>query len=194
MPATPTWNWAAMLEHWVPGDPYQPEPGAEEYYRVKHAIARYTEAQSICEIGVRAGYSAAAFLSAGYARQYIGFDLDMGTDGGVRGYMVHARATLLRAFPQVTGVIARANSQCFTPAELGCHDLVHVDGDHSYFGAYLDVDNALKSGSQFILVDDVDMMPDVSSATMNALAANGSPQAWYVSDGGYRGNVLIQTR
>jgi predicted O-methyltransferase YrrM len=191
LPLIPTWNWETITAHWVPDDPYQPEPGTEEYYRVKHALADYTRATSICEIGVRAGYSAVAFLTAGHATRYVGIDMDMGTDGGVAGYIEYARATIPQYAKEMT--ILRESSQTMRVLPLGSYDLVHVDGDHSYQGAYHDTQLAIMSAAKYVLIDDVDMMPDVSRAVMDVLRTFPSAKAWYVPDGGYRGNVLIQT-
>jgi predicted O-methyltransferase YrrM len=185
-----TWNWEIITAHWVPGDPYQPEPGTEEYYRIKHAIADYTRATSICEIGVRAGYSAIAFLTAGHTSRYVGIDMDMGTDGGVAGYIEYAYQTVPQ-FAKETTILCE-NSQTLQDLPMGPYDLVHVDGDHSYQGAYHDTQLAILSGSKYVLIDDVDMMPDVSRAVMDVLRTIPKAKAWYVPDGGYRGNILIQ--
>ena len=56
-----------------------------EYYRLKWAIARALQPRSILEIGVRYGYSAAAFLNACPRGHYLGIDLDSNTYGGVQG-------------------------------------------------------------------------------------------------------------
>ena len=70
-----------LLERWWVGDPFRPTEEALQYYEVKHAIAKRLQPKSICEIGVRAGYSAYAFLSAAPAAEFLG--IDWGTAGSV---------------------------------------------------------------------------------------------------------------
>jgi len=61
------------------------------YYKTKWAIARVLQPASILEIGVRYGYSAAAFLNACPGATYLGIDLDSDTFGGVKGAIQWAR-------------------------------------------------------------------------------------------------------
>ncbi len=66
-----------------------------EIYRIKYQVARAVAPASILEIGVRAGYSAAAFLAACPRARYVGLDKDDGSHGGVAGYLGGTRALLL---------------------------------------------------------------------------------------------------
>lgn len=49
----------------------------------------------------------------------------------------------------------RANSRLW-PVPANLFDVIMVDGDHSYEGCTLDLDNALKFAKKFVLVHDVD--------------------------------------
>src|SRR5205085_11072909 len=68
-----------LFEDWVP------------YYRLKFAIAKVLQPQSILEIGVRYGYSAITFLKACPAGSYFGIDLDVEAFGGCPGALDWAR-------------------------------------------------------------------------------------------------------
>lgn len=190
LPATPDWDWSKVHRHWVDGDPYQPDPLTPEYYRIKYAVALWTQAKSICEIGVRAGYSAAAFFQAKPVR-YVGLDSDEGHHGGVQGYIREGRKTLAH-YAGIETKLMLGNTQQMTALPDGPYDLVHIDGDHTYAGARHDIRLALESGSTWILVDDVDFLADVDHAVRDAITAHEITEAYYVPDQGYRGNVLLR--
>ena len=78
-----------LLERWYVADPFRPTEEALRYYEMKHAIVKRLRPESICEIGVRAGYSLYAFLSAAPAAEYLGIDSYPGTDEDVV-FEVHA--------------------------------------------------------------------------------------------------------
>lgn len=188
---TPEWNWNNVVRHWVPGDPYQLEHLTEEYYRMKYAVANFVKPQSICEIGVRAGYSAAAFLQAGHTTRYVGIDYDQGTHGGVVGYASHAK-TMLAHYDVTNHVYQGLDSQTLTELPDGMYDLLHIDGDHSYRGAYHDIKLGMKS-AKWILIDDTDFMPKtVGFAAFDAIRDYDVSECYYVYDRGYRGNILIK--
>lgn len=189
---TPDWDWNKVFRHWVPGDPYQPELLTPEYYRVKYAVAQFVEPKSICEIGVRAGYSAAAFLlGAPEATVFVGIDPDEGHHGGVVGFYQHARTTLSH-YPHVKATFYNDNSQYLTRLPDGPFDFVHVDGDHTYQGCRHDLEMVLDSGAKWILIDDIDFLVDVKNATLDVINERGIKEAMYVPDQGYRGNILIK--
>lgn len=189
LPATPRWNWELVRRHWVAGDPYQIEPDTPEYYRVKYAVAELVQPKSILEIGVRAGYSAAAFLQAGHTTHYTGFDLNEGTWGGVKDFQKHAEKAIGKYGVEAT--FLTGDSQQLTTLPGGPYDLVHVDGDHSKAGALHDVLLALDSGAKWVLVDDYDYIPPVAFGA-NAAIRGRNVRAYQVWDGGYRGNLLIE--
>ena len=183
-------DWPALRAAWVADDPYQPEPGVEEHFRTKYEIAARLQPTSICEIGVRAGYSALAFLQAVPRAAYLGIDLDEGTWGGISGYLRHA-VERLRPY---RAEFMLADSQRLA-ALVPQWEFWHIDGDHSAGGALHDLVLADASGARWMLLDDYDFIPHVRIA--------GDQFAWehrdrwtaeYVSDGGYRGNLLLSRK
>src|SRR5882672_10533424 len=68
-----------LLSHWWVADPFRPTEDALRYYEIKHRIAERLQPVSICEIGVRAGYSAFAFLAGSSQAKFLG--VDQGTAG-----------------------------------------------------------------------------------------------------------------
>ena len=82
-----------------PDDPWAcAEPAdVERIYGEKYRIANLLRPESVLEIGVRAGYTAAMFLLAG-ARRYIGLDAT-DTWGGTPGAVDFARQMLPTHFP-----------------------------------------------------------------------------------------------
>lgn len=188
---TPNWDWNKVLRHWVPDDPYQPDWGAKEYYRMKYAVANFIKPKSICEIGVRAGYSAAAFLQAGHTKCYVGIDFNAGTDGGIVGYTEYAKK-LLEQYDVKYHIHNNMNSQLLTNLPDGPCDLLHVDGDHSRLGAYHDIVLGLRSAATWILVDDTDFILTVSQGTFDVIRDFQIEEAYYVYDDKYRGNILIK--
>lgn len=116
-------------------------------YKARFDLAADLMPKSICEIGVRAGYSAHAFLSGAPGASYQGYDIDGDTHGGVKGAVDHARQLL----PQAQIDIADSQAMQSFPREF---DLVHVDGDHTYSGCKHDLELALTANPRAIVVDD----------------------------------------
>jgi predicted O-methyltransferase YrrM len=187
---TTQFNWQEILNHWVPGDPYQPEPQTENYYRTKFAVAEFLKPKTLCEIGVRAGYSLAAFLQAGTIEKYIGIDYNQGTEGGVVNYVYYAKQMLTRHNIH-SNIYVGMDSQQLQYLPDGPFDLLHVDGDHTAKGAYHDIALGMKS-ARWILVDDIDFIPPVAEGTYAAIRDFNVKEAYLVPDFGYRGNILIK--
>lgn len=192
-PLTEDAMWELLLERWVPGDSYAPGAEAEHYYRVKHQMAaklhHLRPITSIVEIGVRAGYSALAFLAAVPGATYLGIDVDQGEWGGEAGYFEHAARTLAG----YQYAFLHADSQLLQ--DLPAHySLAHVDGDHSYAGALHDI-RLCAHFADTLIVDDYDFIPTVRHAA-NEFAVHEA-RGWgyqYVPDGGYRGNLVMMRR
>jgi SAM-dependent methyltransferase len=125
-----------LFEEWVP------------YYRLKWAIVRTLQPRSILEIGVRFGYSAAAFLDASPNSSYLGIDNDSDTSGGRKGAINWARR--ITSSSQAKYLIA--DSQKLDRLPGGAYDLIHIDGQQDGLGSINDLQKALKQ-ARYILVD-----------------------------------------
>lgn len=185
------WNFDLVKRHWVPHDPYTIEDGTEEYYRVKYLVAATIRPRSICEIGVKAGYSASAFLQAGTAEYYCGIDYNAGTYGGQVDYTMNYAIKTLHQYDVYVKIYNNLDSQTINMLPCGAVDLLHVDGDHSYEGCLHDIEMGIASECKWILVDDYDDVPAVKNASLAALDKFKIKEAYYVGDHGYRGNLLI---
>lgn len=186
-------DWPALQAAWVPGDPLPCEPWMEAYYRTKYDLAKRLQPESILEIGVRAGYSALAFLQALPRAQYLGLDMDEGGWGGVQGYLLEARARL----EPYNAVVMRCDTQDLPldpeiAAVVRGYEFWHIDGDHSFKGCLSDLMLAHRMGARWIVVDDYDFAAEVRRA---AQTFAGMYRAHYtteaVPDGGHRGNLLL---
>jgi len=146
----------------APGDPFVAGTAPERVrriYREKYAVAKRLQPNSLLEIGVRAGYSAAAFLSACPGLAYHGIDADLEDHGGWPGAPARALAMLRGRFGR-DGCVTVADTARLGALPPGPWDLVYVDGDHTYEGCYRDLRLALAAGPRWVLVDDVTLLPD----------------------------------
>jgi SAM-dependent methyltransferase len=118
------------------------------YYRLKWAIARVLQPRRILEIGVRFGYSAAAFLDACPDATYLGIDDDSEKSGGQKGAIQWARS-ITQGFD--AGFLI-ANSQQLEEFPGDSYDLIHIDGQQDGEGSIRDLRKALQKG-RYILFD-----------------------------------------
>lgn len=194
LPPAPGFEWARLRQAWVPDDPFQPDDAGqiERYYATKAAIAAWLRPRSVVEIGVRAGYSALAFFMGHPFEMYTGLDADLGHWGGVKGYLTHASAMIRREFGRAAcqSIVQRADTQRLTVLPAERFDLAHVDGDHGWQGATHDITLCLDAGTRYVCVDDYEFVPAVRAAAEDVVSARGL-EAVFVSDGGYRGNLII---
>jgi hypothetical protein len=174
------------------GDPWLAVEDPElvvRLYGEKHHVAALLRPRSIVEIGVRAGYSAAAFLAAVPGCSYLGIDADVGHSGGWPGALEKAEAMLLNHFGDRARLL-KLNTRELETLPCGAVDLVHVDGDHSYAGCLHDLELAAGVG-RWLLVDDIEWENSVRAAATA-----------FVSQGGYRaielptvrGDLLIEVK
>ena len=130
-------------------------------YETKHAFARMLNPDSIFEIGVRAGYSAFAFLNACPRAVYLGIDNNGNSDGGFHGAIEHAREILK---PYTASILERDSHYIGATLPWSRCDLAHIDADHTYDGCLADLRLALRLSPSVILVDDYLSIPDVRIA------------------------------
>jgi hypothetical protein len=144
------------------------------YLWVKHVIAGLANPSSIVEIGVRAGYSAYAFLLACPKATYTGFDAYInGRFGGKdlrSGFKAHAERIL--APYQAKIVVANTMDKGFALPKAG---FFHVDGDHTFNGALHDLELCLIASNpdSVILVDDYVFHPEVGMAAQEFCKRHG---------------------
>ena len=162
-----------------------------DYYEIKQDIVKSCNPQIICEIGVRAGYSACAFMDACPDAFYFGFDADMGTHGGELGFTDWARK-LLAGRP--AKIWCPFDSQKVSKLPVRA-DFYHIDGDHTTMGCYHDMHiifDDMLSGS-YILVDDYDFLAEVRQAVDMFIEDYGQGFTWdYIKS--QRGEILIKKR
>jgi|GEM_PF-3539141 len=135
-----------------------------EQYQIKHDIALELNPKSILEIGVRAGYSAFAFLSACPTARYVGLDAENNKHGGQGGPWTPWAVEILKPYD---ARIEIGDTQKMTElARFGGFELIHVDGDHTTAGCLHDLEMALEvllpGGA--ILVDDYRYIGSVRKA------------------------------
>jgi len=116
------------------------------YYRLKWAIARVLQPKRILEIGVRFGYSAAAFLDACPDATYLGIDVDSEDFGGHKGAIQWAR----RITPDSKADYLIADSQQLDEFPGGPYDLIHIDGQQDGAGSIRDLLKALPKGTHIL--------------------------------------------
>ena len=70
-------------------------------------------------------------------------------------------------------------------------DLVHIDGDHGYFGKLQDL-NLIKNNCKVVIIDDYEYILEVHSATNEFLARNSEIiKNWYIINS-LRGTFVIE--
>lgn len=157
-----------------------------DYYRMKAAIAEALQPKTILEIGVRFGYSAAAFLHGAPGARYIGIDSDSPSFGGSVGALDWARATL----PAGQTELIQADSQAMSRFPGGIYDLIHIDGQQDGDGTFLDLEKALRQ-AHVILLD------GYFWSTPNFLSANEFIRKYrraieyFLAIPGYAGDLII---
>lgn len=150
-------------------------------------------AKIIAEIGVRAGYSAHAFLSVlKDARVYIGYDLFESYTGWGRG-KENVEMLLQRDFPDVFSCFVQANTRHFKFIGLKNVDLFNIDGDHTTIGCYQDMKLAwptIRSGG-VMLVDDYDFLKDVKAGVDKFIAEMKIEILSVEHVSSYRGDMIL---
>lgn len=135
----------------------------EEYYPRYVAWSKLVKPRAILEMGVRYGYTALALLAplAEARPLFVGIDNESYVPGSLA-----VASQLLAIHAPWASVRLLKQSTCQELQEApGEFDLIHVDGDHSYEGALLDLRLALDrlAPGGVIIVDDW-LDPDVKRA------------------------------
>jgi hypothetical protein len=178
-------DWLTELERlWMPRDPIQPSEALRAWLTYRYDVAKRVGARGIVEIGVRAGYSAFAMLSARPDARFLGIDART-KDYAYMDFEGHSRQ-LLRQFPHVEIMHKDSRSIRTLPRA----ELIHIDGDHSYAGCMADLKLAVRSGIGWALVDDTTFIPRVCQAVKRFASDHGLAVEWF--EDGVRGSALLR--
>lgn len=102
-----------------------PPPTWADCYSTKFAVAHLLQPRRIFEIGVRAGYSALAFLRAVPTARYVGIDSNRDEHGGFCGAIEHARGLLAGYDAMILEMSSAQFSSSAEIGQLGNCDLIH---------------------------------------------------------------------
>ncbi|MDZ7962341.1 MAG: class I SAM-dependent methyltransferase [Aulosira sp. DedQUE10] len=158
-----------------------------DYYKLKWAIAHVLKPANILEIGVRYGYSAAAFLHGYSSAKYVGIDLDTDSYGGVKGAINWAK-NITQQF-STEYIISDTQAMSCLPGNL--YDLIHVDGQQDGDGSFHDLELAIKQ-SRYVLVDGYLWTRQNFMAVSDFLFTYSNLLDWYGVIPGYAGELLIK--
>jgi 2-polyprenyl-3-methyl-5-hydroxy-6-metoxy-1,4-benzoquinol methylase len=159
------------------------------YYNLKYLLCKSIGPKSICEIGVRYGYSAVAFLSAVPQAKYTGIDNDSDISGGSKGAVNYAREIMKGCNAE----IILADSQKMDRLPGGFYDMVHVDGQQDGDGTFHDLELALWQ-SRFIWVDGFFRTNENLLATAYFLKKYNAFIDFAVAVPGYAGEMIIRVK
>jgi hypothetical protein len=164
----------------------------EEYnalYKTRYDIAHKIQPKIICEIGVRMGYSALAFLQAAPKAFYVGYDNYQGEHGGCSREMGLVWASkILSEYDHI--INPACDTQKTTSLLLG-GDFFHVDADHSFDGCTHDMGLAVNAGAEWILVDDYYYIRSVKEAADDFVKKHNLKATTFKN---MRGQILIETK
>jgi len=164
-----------LFEEWV------------NYYKLKWAIARILQPSSILEVGVRYGYSAAAFLQGCPTAKYYGIDLDTDQFGGVKGAINWAK----KITQPFNAEYLVADTQTMSRFPGGVYDLIHVDGQQDGNGSFHDLQLAVNQ-SHYVLVDGYLWTTQNFTAINDFLFRYSDIFDFYWVIPGYAGELLIK--
>ena len=182
-----TWDFRSVAH---PQDPLTDRFGAwVEYYRLKAAIAAVLRPASILEIGVRYGYSYAAFKHGHPAAHYVGIDLDSDSFGGVRGAIDWARQ--LGAGTEDRFLVDDTQGMDRFPG--GTYDLIHVDGQQDGQGSFHDLTLAISQG-RYVLVDGYLWTRDNCLSVSDFMLRYRDVFEYALVVPGYAGELLIKVK
>ena len=158
-----------------------------DYYKLKWSITHVLQPTSILEIGVRFGYSAAAFLHGHTAAHYVGIDLDTDSSGGQKGAISWAKEITQEFSPKF--IIADTQKMERFPGDI--YDLIHVDGQQDGDSSFHDLELAIKQG-RYVLLDGYMWTRQNFIAVSDFLFKYADLLDFYGVIPGYAGELLIK--
>jgi len=164
-----------------------------DYYQMKYAVAHVLRPRAILEEGVRAGYSAIAFLNGTVDSTdlvYRGWDNNTDWHGGYVGAIDHARKILEPYDAQI--MVCDSKLQTCTPLPGG-FDMMHIDGCQDHEGTRHNLDLGLRCNIKWLVVDGMYWTEANLGACHKWLKDNIKSIEWYGVIPGMAGELIIKT-
>ena len=158
------------------------------YYENYYALSSYYQPKSILEIGVRYGYSLGSMISASKVIEKItGID----NDEYIFGALDKAKENIKKYInSNVELNFSLQNSHDIEKLEY--HDIIHIDGDHSYDGKLKDLKLTI-GACKIVIIDDYLEFGDVNKSTNDFISYNKDLiENTYVLDNHPRGTMIIE--
>lgn len=133
----------------------------------KYRLVSKLQPESICEIGVRTGYSMLMFIHAVDHNDIVGIDNASSEHGGFDGAVFHAVKHLPRDRWSLWIKDSQTIENCPFQAEFW-----HIDGNHSVRGTWHDLSIAFNNGCKWALVDDYGRITETKQGTNEYLDNN----------------------
>ena len=162
-----------LSEVWRPHDWFQLDERVEGHYYRKACVVADLRPRRVIEIGTRCGYSLACFATAAPDARYLCLDGAMDDDS--IDCLAHWKSVVERWAIDASLIVVDSHKVRSLPPA----DFAHVDGDHSYAGAFQDLN--LVAHVPTILADDCDNA-QVKAAVVQFVADRKRSVEW-INDG-----------
>jgi 2-polyprenyl-3-methyl-5-hydroxy-6-metoxy-1,4-benzoquinol methylase len=166
-----------LFEEWV------------NYYKMKYAIVKALQPNSILEIGVRYGYSAITFLKAVPDAHYLGIDNDSDTFGGAKNAIIWAR----KITHEYDADFILEDTQTLDRLPGDHWDFIHIDGQQDGDGTFHDLELAIQKAT-WILVDGYFWSNENMFSATHFMKKYRQFIEYAIIIPGYAGDLLIKVR
>lgn len=162
-------------------------------YKCFYAVSQTIAPKKIIEMGVCAGSSADAYLSAAPEAEYLGIDVfNMNTRHDDRSpwdpYDVARQLFSARGFKNYQLLKTDLRSLSSLPYQA---DFVIVDAAHDFDSAYADLKLAMTASPRFVFVDDADDVNEAKPAIEKFLSQDMNGRVDYTVHIAYMGGGLV---
>jgi predicted O-methyltransferase YrrM len=158
------------------------------YYENYYALSSYYQPKSILEIGVRYGYSLGSMISASNVIEKVtGIDNDEYSLGSLE-----IAKDNIKKYINSDIELNFSLQDSHKIEKLEYHDMIHIDGDHSYDGKLKDLKLTI-GACKIVIIDDYLEFGDVNKSTNDFISYNKDLiENTYVLDNHSRGTMIIE--
>lgn len=158
------------------------------YYENYYALSSYYQPKSILEIGVRYGYSLGSMISASNVIEKVtGIDNDEYSLGSLE-----IAKDNIKKYINSDVELNFSLQDSHKIDKLEYHDMIHIDGDHSYDGKLQDLKLTINA-CKVVIIDDYLEFVDVNKSTNDFISYNKDIiKDTYILDNHPRGTMIIE--